>query len=118
MIPVTSSICNLTNQSEVNNFFKHYTDKEKLGNDVADKVIHCAAKVGGVNYNMTHKGEFFYDNIMINTNVIEAARIHGIKKLVTFLSKKFDLYEQIYYHFLFLYILFYKSRYLRGKGYF
>ena len=86
VIPVTSSICNLTNQSEVNNFFKHYTDKEKLGNDVADKVIHCAAKVGGVNYNMTHKGEFFYDNIMINTNVIEAARIHGIKKLVAFLS--------------------------------
>ena len=86
VIPVTSSICNLTNQSDVNNFFKHYTDKEKLGGDVADKVIHCAAKVGGVNYNMTHKGEFFYDNIMINTNVIEAARIHGIKKLVAFLS--------------------------------
>ena len=35
---------------------------------------------------MNNKGQFFYDNIMINTNVIESARIHGIKNLVTFLS--------------------------------
>jgi nucleoside-diphosphate-sugar epimerase len=36
-----------------------------------DSVIHCAGKVGGVGGNMNHKGEFFYDNIMMNTNVIE-----------------------------------------------
>lgn len=51
-----------------------------------DGIIHCAGKVGGVGGNMNHKGEFFYDNIMINTNVIESARINGIKKLVAFLS--------------------------------
>ena len=51
-----------------------------------NKIIHCAAKVGGVGGNMNHKGEFFYDNIMINTNVIEAARINGVEKLVCFLS--------------------------------
>jgi len=51
-----------------------------------DSVIHCAAKVGGVGGNMTYKGEFFYDNIMMNTNVIEAARISGVKNLVAFLS--------------------------------
>jgi len=51
-----------------------------------DKVIHLAAKVGGVGGNMNHQGEFFYDNIMINTNVIEAARKYGIKRMVVFLS--------------------------------
>jgi GDP-L-fucose synthase len=51
-----------------------------------DSVIHCAAKVGGVGGNMTYKGEFFYDNIIMNTNVIEAARISGVKNLVAFLS--------------------------------
>ncbi len=49
-------------------------------------VIHCAAKVGGLGGNMNLKGEFFYDNIMINTNVIESCRKHGVKKLVCFLS--------------------------------
>ena len=51
-----------------------------------DSVIHCAAKVGGVGANMNYKGEFFYDNIMMNTNVIEGARLTGVKNLVAFLS--------------------------------
>lgn len=49
-------------------------------------VVHCAAKVGGVGGNMNYKGEYFYDNIMINTNVIEAARLANVKRLVNFLS--------------------------------
>ena len=49
-------------------------------------VIHCAGKVGGLSANMNYKGEFFYDNIMINTNIIESARKHNVKKLVSFLS--------------------------------
>jgi GDP-L-fucose synthase len=51
-----------------------------------NSIIHCAAKVGGVGGNMNFKGEFFYDNIMMNTNIIEAARLFGVKKLVSFLS--------------------------------
>lgn len=86
VIKISSNICDLRIQNKVENLFKHYTDKNFFGDNVVDKVIHCAAKVGGVNYNMTHKGEFFYDNIMINTNVIESARVCGIKKLVAFLS--------------------------------
>jgi GDP-L-fucose synthase len=35
---------------------------------------------------MNYKGEYFYDNIMINTNVIEGARKSGVEKLVCFLS--------------------------------
>ena len=34
------------------------------------KVIHLAALVGGIGGNMNFKGEFFYDNIMMNTNAI------------------------------------------------
>ena len=49
-------------------------------------VIHAAARVGGVGGNMKAKGEFFYDNIMINTNVLEACRIYNVKKVVSFLS--------------------------------
>ena len=51
-----------------------------------NSVIHCAAKVGGLGGNMSMKGEFFYDNIMINTNVIESCRKYNVKKLVCFLS--------------------------------
>ncbi len=49
-------------------------------------VIHCAGKVGGVGGNMKYKGEFFYDNLMMNTNIIESARLFGVKNLVSFLS--------------------------------
>ena len=51
-----------------------------------DGIIHCAAKVGGIGGNMNFKGEFFYDNIMMNTNVIEGSRMSGVKNLVAFLS--------------------------------
>jgi GDP-L-fucose synthase len=51
-----------------------------------DSVIHCAAKVGGIGANMRYKGEFFYDNVMMNTNIIEGARLCGVKNLVSFLS--------------------------------
>jgi len=49
-------------------------------------VIHCAGKVGGIGGNMNYKGEYFYDNLMINTNVIESARKNNVKNLVCFLS--------------------------------
>lgn len=49
-------------------------------------VIHCAAKVGGVLANMNHMGEFFYDSMAMNLNVLEAARRTGAEKVVSFLS--------------------------------
>jgi GDP-L-fucose synthase len=49
-------------------------------------VIHCAGRVGGIGGNMKYKGEFFYDNIMINTNVIESCRRNGVENLIAFLS--------------------------------
>lgn len=69
--------CDLTSWIDVNNFFEQHKPEE---------VIHCAAKVGGIWGNMHYKGDFFRDNILMNTHVIEAARVHGVKKLVAFLS--------------------------------
>ena len=67
----------LRNIEETNKMFEYHKPTH---------VIHCAGKVGGLSANMNYKGEFFYDNIMINTNVIESARKHNVKKLVSFLS--------------------------------
>ena len=74
---IGSKYCDLRDSHNTNSLF--------LQNSF-DSVIHCAAKVGGVGGNMRYKGEFFYDNIMMNTNVIESARRHRIKNLVSFLS--------------------------------
>jgi len=57
-----------------------------IGLNNFDGIIHCAAKVGGVGSNINYKGEFFYDNIMMNTNIIDAARLFNVKNLVCFLS--------------------------------
>ena len=54
------------------------------------EIIHTAGRVGGLGGNMNYKGEFFFDNIMINTNVIEAARQTGVKKVVSFLESRFQ----------------------------
>ena len=59
-IPLSSSEADLRVRSEVDNVL------EKIN---FDSIIHCAGKVGGVGGNMLYKGDFFYDNIMINTNV-------------------------------------------------
>jgi GDP-L-fucose synthase len=45
----------------------------------------CAARVGGIKANMVRQGEFIYDNLAIQTAVIEACRVHEVK-LVVFLG--------------------------------
>lgn len=47
-------------------------------------VFHLAAKVGGIVGNKTLPGDFTYENIQINTNVIHSAHKHGAKKLLNF----------------------------------
>ncbi|MBV6510889.1 MAG: GDP-L-fucose synthase [Ignavibacteriaceae bacterium] len=47
-----------------------------------DVVIIAAAKVGGILANNTYRGEFLYDNLMIEANLIEASRRVGVKKLL------------------------------------
>lgn len=47
-----------------------------------DAVILCAAKVGGIMANNTLRAEFIYENLMIESNVVHAAYLNGVKKLV------------------------------------
>jgi GDP-L-fucose synthase len=47
-----------------------------------DVFIHLAAAVGGIGANRKNPGRFFYDNAMMGLNVIEAARIKGVDKLI------------------------------------
>jgi GDP-L-fucose synthase len=64
---------NLTNQIKVDNWVK----KNK-----PDVIIMTAAKVGGIYANNYFPGEFIYDNLLIQTNIIESARVNKTKKLL------------------------------------
>ena len=68
-----SNELDLRNQAQVNDFFK----KEK-----PTHVFLAAAKVGGILANNTYRGEFLYENLMIQNNVIHAAYQTGVKKLM------------------------------------
>ena len=63
----------LTNQAEVDNFFK--TEKP-------DQVYLAAAKVGGINANVKKPAEFIYTNLMIQANIIHASFVNKVKKLL------------------------------------
>ena len=63
----------------------HQSDEMILKNKPTH-VIHCAAKVGGIAGNMNAMGEYFYDNLMIGTNVIESCRKYEVKKLMVYSS--------------------------------
>jgi len=63
----------LINQSAVEEFFA----KEK-----PEYVVLVAAKVGGIHANNVYRGQFIYENLMIELNVIHAAHKHGVKKLL------------------------------------
>jgi GDP-L-fucose synthase len=86
LISLSSKVCDLRDKKSTEQVFEFYTNTEIQKDFTVDKVIHCAAKVGGLGGNINCKGDFFYDNIMINTNVIEASRKFDINKLVCFLS--------------------------------
>jgi GDP-L-fucose synthase len=47
-----------------------------------DIVIHLAARVGGIGANRENPGKFFYDNLLMGTQLIEQGRISTIQKFV------------------------------------
>jgi len=63
----------LRNQLDVERFFRV---------NEPEYVYLAAAKVGGIGANAYYPGHFIYDNLMIQTNVIHAARKFGVKKLL------------------------------------
>ena len=47
-----------------------------------DVVIHLAGTGGGIGYNRKYPGTLFYNNIIMNSQLMEAARIEGVEKFV------------------------------------
>ena len=47
-----------------------------------DIIIHLAARVGGIGFNQKYPGTLFYDNIMMGTQLMEAARLEKVDKFV------------------------------------
>ena len=57
-----------------------------LTDNKIDSVVHCAAKVGGIKANLEEPADFYRNNIIMNTNLLDAAYMAGIKKVVSFMS--------------------------------
>ena len=49
----------------------------------ADTVVHLAARVGGIGANRENPATFFYDNLMMGTQLLEACRLREVRKVVT-----------------------------------
>ena len=73
VIFATRSKLDLTNQQKVTNFLKKNRPKF---------IIIAAAKVGGIFSNYKYKGEFIYENLMIQSNLIHSAYLNGIKNII------------------------------------
>jgi GDP-L-fucose synthase len=73
IITAKRSSLNLTDQSKVFQFLKKHKPKF---------IFIAAAKVGGIYANNRYKAEFIYNNITIQTNLIHAAYLCGIKDLI------------------------------------
>ena len=73
IITASKNELNLLNQKNTEKFIK----KEK-----PDFVINAAAKVGGILANNRFKAEFIYENLMIQTNIINSSYKAGVKKLI------------------------------------
>lgn len=63
----------LTNQQAVQRFFAEQS---------IDQVYLAAAKVGGIHANNTYPADFIYQNLMIEANIIHAAHVHNVQKLL------------------------------------
>jgi GDP-L-fucose synthase len=48
----------------------------------ADIVIHLAAKVGGIGFNLEKPGELYYDNLIMGAQLMECARKNNVRKFV------------------------------------
>ena len=77
IIFVSSIDCDLRSLSQTKALFNSISP---------DYVIHLAAKVGGVKANTDYMGDFYRDNLLINTNVLECSKTSRVKKVVSLLS--------------------------------
>ena len=73
LITRTHHELDLTNQAAVNAFFAE---------ERPEFVLLAAAKVGGILANNTYRADFIRDNLLIQTNIIDAAYRHGVQRLL------------------------------------
>ena len=66
-------VLNLLDQAAVRAFFADHK---------IDQIYLAAAKVGGIHANNTYPAEFIFENLMIEANIIHAAHINGVQKLL------------------------------------
>jgi len=69
----TSKELDLRNQQAVHDFFE---------TEQPEYVVLAAAKVGGIVANNTYRADFIYENLMIEANIIHAAYLNKVKKLL------------------------------------
>ena len=74
---ISSSDCNLLSRQEI---------KQTLSFYKPESVLHLAGIVGGIKENSLKQGEFFYKNVCMNTNILEAARQMKIQRVLSCLS--------------------------------
>lgn len=60
--------------------------KQMVDDTKPEAVIHLAAKVGGITANVKYPAGFFYENLIINTQVLDACYKAGVKKFLTFMG--------------------------------
>jgi GDP-L-fucose synthase len=73
IITFDRSQLNLLNQSDVQSFFNI---------NCPEYVFICAAKVGGIKANNEMKGDFIYENLTIQSNIIKSSKDYNVKKLI------------------------------------
>ena len=73
ILTASSKELNLISQEDTNRWFE---------NNQPEYVFLAAAKVGGIQANNIYRADFLYQNLMIECNVIHAAHIHKVKKLL------------------------------------
>ena len=74
---ISSKQYNLKNEKECHNMLEEHKP---------DVILHLASKVGGIKENSLKQAEFYHTNTMINTNILECARQHKVKRVLSSLS--------------------------------
>ncbi len=95
-IYVSSKDYDLTKEKQVKSMFEKHKPT---------KVIHLAAKVGGIKDNIDHPADFVYQNVLMNSYIVHYAYKYNVKKLIGVLSncaypdiaKSYPLVEKQFY---------------------
>jgi GDP-L-fucose synthase len=74
---LSSKDCDLTNSKAC---------MELISDLKPEAIVHLAGRVGGIKDNIKNQGVFFFENTMINTNVIHSAYKSGVKRVLSSLS--------------------------------